>query len=59
MNIWHDMPEKYIAPDDFTAVIEIPKGSKSKYELDKDTGLLRLDRMLYTATHHPRHRYGE
>ncbi|MBE6727230.1 MAG: inorganic diphosphatase [Ruminococcaceae bacterium] len=53
MNIWHDMPEKYIAPDDFTAVIEIPKGSKSKYELDKETGLLRLDRMLYTATHYP------
>ncbi len=53
MNIWHDMPEKYIAPDDFTAVIEIPKGSKSKYELDKETGFLRLDRMLYTATHYP------
>ncbi len=53
MNIWHDMPDKYIEADNFTAVIEIPKGSKAKYELDKDTGLLRLDRMLYTATHYP------
>ena len=35
------------------AVIEIPKGSKNKYELDKDTGLLILDRVLYTSTHYP------
>ena len=53
MNIWHDMSPKFIKPDNFSAVIEIPKGSKNKYELDKDTGLLRLDRVLYTSTHYP------
>ena len=52
-NIWHDIDEKWIRPDDFTAVIEIPKGGKNKYEMDKETGLLRLDRVLYTATHYP------
>jgi len=39
--------------DDFYAVIEIQKGSKNKYEMDKDTGALRLDRILYTSTHYP------
>lgn len=53
MNIWHDMDPSVIAPDDFPAVIEIPKASKCKYELDKYTGLLRLDRILYTSTHYP------
>ena len=57
MNIWHDIPASRIAADDFTAVIEIPKGGKNKYELDKETGLLRLDRVLYTATQYP-HNYG-
>ena len=53
MNIWHDFPEKDIKPNDFSAVIEISKGSSCKYELDKETGMLRLDRVLYTATHYP------
>ena len=53
MNIWHDFPEKDITPNDFSAVIEISKGSSCKYELDKVTGMLRLDRVLYTATHYP------
>jgi inorganic pyrophosphatase len=53
MNIWHDMNPKRITKDDFIAVIEIDKGSKCKYELDKETGLLRLDRILYTSTHYP------
>ena len=53
MNIWHDMDPASITPTDFTAVIEIPKGSKCKYELDKYTGLLKLDRILYTSTHYP------
>ena len=53
MNIWHDMDPKAITPTDFTAVIEISKGSSCKYELDKFTGLLRLDRVLYTSTHYP------
>lgn len=53
MNIWHDMDPKMITPTDFSAVIEIPKGCNCKYELDKYTGLLRLDRVLYTSTHYP------
>ena len=53
MNIWHDINEDRIKKDDIAAVIEIPKGSKNKYELDKDTGFLKLDRILYTATHYP------
>lgn len=53
MNIWHDFSPKKIQKDNFYAVIEIPKGSKTKYELDKDTGVLRLDRILYTSTHYP------
>ncbi len=53
MNIWHDADLSQIDPKDFSAVIEIPKGSKCKYELDKQSGLLRLDRILYTSTHYP------
>ncbi len=52
-NIWHDMSPKRVNPTDFVAVIEIPKGSKKKYELDKETGFLKLDRILYTSTHYP------
>ncbi|MBE6739415.1 MAG: inorganic diphosphatase [Ruminococcaceae bacterium] len=53
MNIWHDMSPKRINVEDFMAVIEIEKGSKCKYEMDKETGLLKLDRILYTSTHYP------
>ncbi len=53
MNIWHDINPARIHPENFTAVIEIPKNGKIKYELDKETGRLRLDRILYTATHYP------
>ncbi len=53
MNIWHDINPKRIAPTDFIAVVEIPKGSKKKFELDKETGLLILDRILHTSTHYP------
>lgn len=53
MNIWHDIDQSKIREDDFYAVIEISKGSKNKYELDKDTGLIMLDRILYTSTHYP------
>lgn len=53
MNVWHDMSSDRISPEDFIAVIEISKGSKNKYELDKQTGLLILDRILYTSTHYP------
>lgn len=53
MNIWHDIENSRIKPENFFAVIEINKGSKQKYEMDKKTGLLRLDRILYTSTHYP------
>ena len=53
MNIGHDIDPREIGAEQFTAVIEIPKGSQCKYELDKHTGLLRLDRVLYTSTHYP------
>lgn len=53
MNILHDIAEERVRPNDFIAVVEITKGSKKKYELDKSTGMLILDRVLYTATHYP------
>ena len=52
-NLWHDVTPDRVRPDDFIAVIEIEKGSKSKYELDKATGSIILDRVLYTSTHYP------
>jgi len=54
MHPWHDIAvdESTIARA-FPIVVEIPKGSKNKYELDKRTGLLRLDRVLYSAVHYP------
>ncbi|MCK9323210.1 MAG: inorganic diphosphatase [Candidatus Methanomethylophilaceae archaeon] len=52
-NIWHDIDPKRISKNDYMVVVEISKGSKNKYELDKETGLLRLDRILYTSTHYP------
>lgn len=53
MNIWHDISAERISAEDFVAVVEISKGSKLKYELDKETGMLILDRILYTSTHYP------
>ena len=52
-NIWHDIDNDRIKANDFIACIEIPKGSKKKYELDKETGLIILDRILFTSTHYP------
>ncbi len=52
-NIWHDINPDRITPEDFISVIEISKGSKKKYELDKETGYIILDRILYTSTHYP------
>ena len=52
-NIWHDISPKRINAEDFICVIEISKGSKKKYELDKETGFIMLDRILYTSTHYP------
>jgi len=53
MSVWHNISKERIKPDDFLAVIEIPKNSKNKYELDKESGMLIMDRVLYTSTHYP------
>ena len=53
MNIWHDIEKERITAEEFVAVVEIPKGSKVKYELDKETGMLKLDRILYTSMQYP------
>lgn len=53
MNVWHDIDSKRVKPDDFIVVVEISAGSKTKYELDKETGFLKLDRILYTSTRYP------
>jgi inorganic pyrophosphatase len=52
-SLWHDLPSGTAPPTEVTAVIEIPAKSRNKYELDKDTGLLKLDRVLYSAMHYP------
>jgi inorganic pyrophosphatase len=57
MNLWHDVNRKRITPENFLVCIEISKGSKTKYELDKETGALILDRILFTSTHYPQN-YG-
>ncbi|MCR9117625.1 MAG: inorganic diphosphatase [bacterium] len=50
---WHDVTPGENLPAYFTSVVEIPTGSSVKYELDKETGLLKIDRMLYSAVHYP------
>ena len=54
MHPWHDcyLDERSVERA-FPVIIEVPQGSKNKYELDKETGLLRLDRVLYSAVHYP------
>lgn len=53
MNAWHDIDPRFIGTDSFLACIEISKGSQCKYELDKKTGMLILDRVLSTSTQYP------
>ncbi|HVY47292.1 MAG TPA: inorganic diphosphatase [Minicystis sp.] len=53
MHPWHDIPLPPRSAGFVPALIEIPKGSKVKYELDKETGLLRVDRILFSAVHYP------
>ena len=53
MNAWHDVALGEETPEFFRAVIEIPIGSRVKYELDKPTGLLKVDRVLFSAVHYP------
>jgi inorganic pyrophosphatase len=50
---WHDVTPGELLPHEFNALVEIPMGSSVKYELDKRTGLLRLDRVLYSAVYYP------
>ncbi len=50
---WHDVTPGMGLPAEFTAVVEIPMGSSVKYELDKETGMLKLDRILYSAVYYP------
>lgn len=52
-NPWHDVACGNNIPDVVNAIIEIPKGSRAKYELDKNTGLLKLDRVLYSSVYYP------
>lgn len=54
VHAWHDLPNpEHDVENGFNVVIEIPKGSKVKYELDKPSGLLRVDRVLYSSVHYP------
>ena len=53
MNLWHDVPLGKDVPEEFNTIIEIPKGSKNKYEIDKETGLIKLDRAMKTAQDYP------
>lgn len=54
MHPWHDIyVDDHLVENAFPVVIEVPQGSKNKYELDKATGFLRLDRVLYSAVHYP------
>ena len=53
MNLWHDIPLGDNAPEEFNTIIEIPKGSPNKYEIDKETGLIKLDRVNYSAAPYP------
>lgn len=52
-NVWHDIDESRIKEDEFIVCIEISKGSKIKYELDKESGLIKLDRILHTSMQYP------
>ena len=53
MNPWHDVKIGPEAPEVVNCIIEIPKNTRAKYELDKDTGLLKLDRVLYSSIYYP------
>ncbi len=53
MNLWHDVTLGDKAPEEINAIIEIPKGSYNKYEIDKETGLIALDRANYNAAPFP------
>src|SRR5437879_13756248 len=53
MHPWHDVGLGQRAPEIVPVVVEVPKGSKTKYELDKKSGLIRVDRILFSSGHYP------
>ncbi len=53
MNLWHDVPLGDNAPEEINVIIEIPRGSNNKYEIDKTTGLIKLDRANYSSAPYP------
>src|ERR1700684_175684 len=53
MHPWHDLSPGENVPKEFNSVIEIPLGSSVKYELDKQTGMIKMDRVLYSAVYYP------
>ncbi len=53
MNLWHDLALGEKVPEEFNVIIEIPKGSKNKYEIDKETGLIKLDRAMKSSQDYP------
>ena len=53
MNLWHDIPLGKNAPEEINVIVEIPKGSNNKYEIDKETGLIKLDRANYSSAAFP------
>jgi len=53
MNLWHEVPLGKDAPNEINVIIEIPKGSNNKYEIDKETGLIKLDRANYSSAPFP------
>ena len=57
MNPWHKVPVGEEAPDVVNGIIEIPQNTRAKYELDKETGLLKMDRVIYSSMYYP-HNYG-
>lgn len=53
MDYWHDIPTGDKAPEEFNVIVEIPKGSQNKYEIDKETSVVKLDRVLFSPMHYP------
>lgn len=53
MNLLHDISAGEKAPEIINVIVEIPRGSKNKYEIDKETGIIKLDRVMYTAQDYP------
>ncbi len=53
MNLWHDIPAGDNLPESMNVIIEVPKGSSNKYEIDKETGMIKLDRANYSAAAFP------